>query len=46
MVGLKVEKDVFTLKELKEEIKNNPNKFTEDLKFMVKRYEKYLKPIK
>tara|TARA_Y100000310_G_C20261689_1_gene613927 strand:- start:26 stop:658 length:633 start_codon:yes stop_codon:yes gene_type:complete len=38
--------EVFSLKELKDEIKNNPDKFTEDLKFMIKRYEKYLKPIK
>ena len=38
--------EVFSLKELKEEIKNNPDKFTEDLKFMIKKYEKFLKPIK
>lgn len=38
--------EVFSLKELKEEIKNNPDKFTEDIKFMIKKYEKFLKPIK
>lgn len=38
--------EVFSLEDLKEEIKNNPNKFTEDLKFMVKRYGKFIKPIK
>ncbi len=38
--------EVFSLEELKEEIKQHPKKFTEDLKFMVKKYEKYLKPIK
>jgi len=37
--------EVFSLDELKEEIKNNPEKFTEDIKFMIKKYEKYLKPI-
>lgn len=30
---------------LKERIKEEPEKFTEDLKFMIKRYEKYLIPI-
>jgi len=38
--------EVFSLEELKQEIKENPDKFTEDLKFMIKKYEKYLKPIK
>ena len=38
--------EVFSLRELKEEIKKDPDKFTEDLKFMIKKYEKYLKPIK
>lgn len=38
--------EVFALDELKEEIQNNPNKFTEDIKFMVKKYENYLVPIK
>ena len=37
--------EVFSLKELKEEIKNNPNKFTEDLKFMINKYEKLLIPL-
>jgi isopentenyl-diphosphate Delta-isomerase len=37
--------EVFSLEELKEEIKQNPDKFTEDLKFMIKNYEKYLHPI-
>ena len=32
--------------QLKDEIKDNPDKFTEDLKTMLKKYEKYLKPIK
>ncbi|MBT4651391.1 NUDIX domain-containing protein [Candidatus Woesearchaeota archaeon] len=38
--------ELFSLEELEEDIKNNPDKFTEDIKFMVKKYEKYLKPIK
>ena len=38
--------EVFSLEELKEEIKNNPDKFTEDIKFMIKKYEKFLVPIK
>ena len=38
--------EVFSLEELKEEIKDNPDKFTEDLKFMVKKYEKFLVSIK
>ncbi|MFA4946638.1 MAG: NUDIX domain-containing protein [Candidatus Micrarchaeia archaeon] len=38
--------EVFSLDELKQEIREHPDKFTEDLKFMVKKYEKYLKPIK
>jgi len=37
--------EVFSLNELKEEIKNNPIKFTEDLKFMISNYESFLKPI-
>ena len=37
--------EVFTLKQLKERIQEEPEKFTEDLKFMIKRYEKYLVPI-
>lgn len=38
--------EVFSLEELKDEINENPEKFTEDIKFMVKTYEKYLHPIK
>lgn len=38
--------EVFSLDELKEELKNNPDKFTEDIKFMIKKYEKFLVPIK
>ena len=38
--------EVFSIKELKEDIKNNPNKFTEDVKFLLNKYEKLLKPIK
>lgn len=37
--------EVFSLEELKKEIKDNPNKFTDDIKFMIKRYEGFLKPI-
>ncbi len=37
--------ETFSLKELEKEIKENPNKFTEDLKFMVKKYKKHIKPI-
>ena len=38
--------EVFSLDEIKEELKNNPDKFTEDVQFMIKKYEKYLIPIK
>ncbi|MFA5211434.1 MAG: NUDIX domain-containing protein [Patescibacteria group bacterium] len=38
--------EVFSLDELKKEIKQNPDKFTEDIKYMINRYEKYLIPIK
>lgn len=38
--------EVFSLEELKEEIKENPDKFTEDVKFMITKYKKYLRPIK
>ncbi|MEA3343727.1 MAG: NUDIX hydrolase [archaeon] len=37
--------EVFSLDELKGEIKSNPSKFTEDLKYMVKAYGKYVKPV-
>ncbi len=38
--------EVFSLEELKEEIKNNPDKFTDDIKFMTEKYEIFLVPIK
>ena len=38
--------EVFSLDELKEELKNNPNKFTEDIKFIVKKYKKFLVSVK
>ena len=38
--------EVFSLEELKQEIKDNPTKFTEDLKFMINKYQQFLKPIK
>lgn len=38
--------EVYKLKELKKEIEKTPEKFTEDLKYMVKKFGKYLKPIK
>jgi isopentenyldiphosphate isomerase len=38
--------ETFSLKELEKDIKENPEKFTEDIKFMLKKYRKYLKPIK
>jgi len=37
--------EVFSLKELEDEIKYNPSKFTEDIKFMITNYKKYIKPI-
>lgn len=37
--------EVFSLDELKKEIKSNPDKFTEDIKFMIKKYRKFIKPI-
>lgn len=37
--------EAFSLEELKEEIKNNPERFTEDIKFMIKKYEHLLKPV-
>lgn len=36
----------FSLEELKQALKDNPDDFTEDIKFMVKKYEKFLTPIK
>jgi len=38
--------EVFSLDELKEEMIDNPDKFTEDVKFMIKEYEQFLIPIK
>ena len=38
--------EVFSLEELKKEIEENPHKFTEDIKFMIVKYEKFIKPIK
>lgn len=38
--------EVFSIKELKEEIKTHPEKFTEDVKFLLNKYAKLLKPIK
>ena len=37
---------LFSIKDLTEDIHVNPTEFTEDLKFMVKRYAKHLIPIK
>ena len=37
---------LFSIEELKEDIRVNPTEFTEDLKFMANKYEKYLVPIK
>ncbi|MBU1111180.1 MAG: NUDIX domain-containing protein [archaeon] len=37
--------EVFSLNELEDEMRNSPEKFTEDIKFMIKKYKKYLKPI-
>jgi isopentenyldiphosphate isomerase len=38
--------EVFSLDKLEEEMKRNSDKFTEDIKFMIEKYKKYLKPIK
>ena len=38
--------EVFSPAELREELKKNPTKFTDDIKFMIKKYQKYLKPIR
>ncbi|MDA2922346.1 NUDIX domain-containing protein [Patescibacteria group bacterium AH-259-L07] len=37
--------EVFSLDELRAEIKNNPSKFTGDVTFMIKTYNTFLKPI-
>ena len=36
--------EVFSLEELKEELLENPAKFTEDIKFMIEKYESFLIP--
>jgi len=38
--------EVFSLKELKDDLKNHPEKFTQDVQYLVKKYEKLLKPIR
>lgn len=38
--------EVFSLEELKQELAENPQKYTEDIKFMIKNYESFLVPIK
>ncbi len=37
--------EVFSLDELEQEIRDNPNKFTEDIKWMLAKYKAYLKPL-
>jgi hypothetical protein len=37
--------EVLSLDDLKEELLAYPEKFTEDLKFMIEKYEKYLVPV-
>jgi len=37
--------EVYAVNELKQEMKTHPERFTEDLKFMIKKYEKFLKPV-
>jgi len=36
---------VFTLEELKAEINENPNDFTDDVRYILDKFEKYIKPI-
>ncbi|MBN1156621.1 NUDIX domain-containing protein [Candidatus Woesearchaeota archaeon] len=38
--------ETFSLEELDEEIKRNPDKFTEDIKFMINKYRKFIKRLK
>jgi isopentenyldiphosphate isomerase len=38
--------EVFSLNELESDVKQNPGRYTSDLSFMVKKYKKFLKPIK
>ena len=37
--------EVYRLEELEKEIKNNPDKFTKDIKMMVEKYREFLKPL-
>lgn len=37
--------ETFSIEQLKKDIADNPNKFTEDLKFMIEKYSELLKPI-
>jgi len=37
---------VFSLDELKEELKENPNAFTDDVRYILEKFENYIKPIK
>ncbi len=37
--------EVFSLNELTEELKNNPDKFTADIQFMIEKYKKFIIPI-
>ncbi len=43
--GESVGVEIFTLAELEKELKAHKEKFTEDLKFMIEKYRKYLVPI-
>jgi isopentenyldiphosphate isomerase len=38
--------ETFALKELEKEIKDNPRNFTEDIKYAIKKFKKYLIPLK
>ncbi len=38
--------ETFNLQELKEDIKKYPDRFTEDIKFMIEKYKNYLVPVK
>ncbi|MFA6322677.1 MAG: NUDIX domain-containing protein [Candidatus Buchananbacteria bacterium] len=38
--------ETFSVKELEQEIKENPENFTEDIKYVFKKYKKYLVPLK
>ena len=43
--GESVGVEVFTLEQLEKEIKNSPEKFTQDLQFMLAKYRKYFVPL-